>query len=528
MATIQRAANADLRGGRTPVDDALRESEAKYRTIFNAASDAIFLHDPATGAILDVNHRMTEMFGFTQEEAICLSVEDLSAGEDPYTQARALEFLRAAASGTPQLFEWLSKDRTGRLFWVEVNIQHVVLGGADRLLAIVRDISDRKAAEREIRQSHESQKALNALLRLALDDMPLETLVQRALGLVLQGPWPMSGGRGAVFLTAETGALGLEAQIGLDRRSLERETAEAGIDCVTGPGCYCVPITAGDATLGVLKLYLTPGHALDPSEEEFLGAFTSTLASIIMRKRAERSLRAAEERLREQAALVRLGEMAAVVAHEVKNPLAGVRGAIQIIGGRLPADTKEAAILREVVARLDALDELMQDLLLFARPPQAHPVPVDITMLANEVADLMAQDPTARGVRFEVEGSAPAVMADPKLFRIVLLNLVLNAAHAMQGRGTVKMSLTVSGRTCRIVIADTGPGIPADIRDRIFVPFFTTKARGTGLGLSTAKRLVEAHEGRISVECPAGGGTVVTIEWPAASVDQGHDLLAPV
>ena len=94
----------------------------------------------------------------SREEALRLSVQDLSAGVAPYAQEQSLERLQAAAAGTPQLFEWLAKDRAGRLFWVEVNLKRVAIGGHDRLLAIVRDIAERKRAERQIKRSHDSQK----------------------------------------------------------------------------------------------------------------------------------------------------------------------------------------------------------------------------------------------------------------------------------------------------------------------------------------------------------------------------------
>ena len=114
--------------------------------------------------------------------------------------------------------------------------------------------------------------------------------------------------------------------------------------------------------------------------------------------------------LHEQAALVRLGEMAAVVAHEVKNPLAGVRGAIQVIGRRLSPGGQDAAVVDEILTRIDALDDLMKDLLLFARPPQMHLASVDVVALAKETSILVREDPTARDVHVEVEGSPPAVM----------------------------------------------------------------------------------------------------------------------
>src|SRR5207249_2314908 len=146
-----------------------------------------------------------------------------------------------------------------------------------------------------------------------------------------------------------------------------------------------------------------------------------------------------EAQLREQSALTRLGEMAAVVAHEVKNPLTGIRGAIQVIGGRLPPESKDAAIAREIVARIDALNNLMKDLLLFARPPQPRLARVEVVPLLNMVVDLERQDPALNAAHVEVSGSAPAINADAELLKIVVQNLLFNAAHAMQGGGLIKL-----------------------------------------------------------------------------------------
>jgi PAS domain S-box-containing protein len=527
---------------RAKTEGAPRAWERLYHAIFDTANDAIFIQDETTGEILDVNQKMSEMYGYTLDEARRLTVQDLSAGVAPYTQERALELLQDAVAGTPTIFDWLAKDRAGRFFWVEVHLKRVVIDGHGRILAIVRDIDARIQAEQRVRDSYESQKTLNTLLHLALEDTTLDELLPHALNLVLRNAWPVTLGVGAVFLLDEdTRELVLKAHNGIDLPILEQcarvpsghclcgrvaQTGQAiycgGIDerhettyaGILPHGHYCIPILAGEKMLGVLNVYLEAGHAQDAAELEFLSAFASTLAGIIVRKHAEQSLRAADEQLREQATLVQLGEMAAVVAHEVRNPLAGVRGAIQVIGTRLPAGGKDAAVIDEVIARLDALDELMKDLLLFARPPGARLAPVDLVALAEQTSVLVGQAPTERDVRFAIEGSAPQVMADPKLLQIVLLNLFLNAAHAMQSKGTIQISVAASGGSCRIAVADTGPGIPPEIRDRIFKPFFTTKARGTGLGLPTAKRLVDIHHGRISVECPPAGGTIVTVELP--------------
>jgi len=221
-----------------------------------------------------------------------------------------------------------------------------------------------------------------------------------------------------------------------------------------------------------------------------------------------------EARLREQTSLARLGEMAAVIAHEVKNPLAGVRGAIQVIGTRLPKDGKDGAMVKEIVSRIDALNGLMQDLLLFARPPQPKPVVVDVATVVASTADLIASDPLLKDVRVSIEGAAPRILADAELLKIVFVNLLVNAAHAMQGRGTIRVSIASEADTCQVAVADEGPGIPAESLERIFVPFFTTKSRGSGLGLPTAKRIIEAHRGRITITCPSAGGTIVTVQLP--------------
>ncbi|MHC4719394.1 MAG: PAS domain-containing protein, partial [Planctomycetota bacterium] len=134
-------------------EEELRKSEASYREIFDAANDAIFVHDPETGAVLDVNRRMCEMFGYSRGEARRLSVEDLSSGEAPYTQEEALRRLNKVVKGKPEFFEWRCKNKALELFWGEVGLKRVVLAGKERILAVVRDITKRKKAEAALRES---------------------------------------------------------------------------------------------------------------------------------------------------------------------------------------------------------------------------------------------------------------------------------------------------------------------------------------------------------------------------------------
>jgi len=224
-----------------------------------------------------------------------------------------------------------------------------------------------------------------------------------------------------------------------------------------------------------------------------------------------------EEQLREQAALTRLGEMAAVVAHEVKNPIAAVRGALQVIASRMPAEQRDRAIVGEIIARLDALNGIVQDLLLYARPRDPKHEPIDLRALVESIVDLLRRDPQFTTLAVNIVGRLDPVPGDAEQLRIVLQNLLMNGAQAMGGTGTIDVRLSTDGHGCRVSVRDRGPGIPEDVRAKVFDAFFTTKHRGTGLGLPIARRIVEAHGGEIDIASADDGGTVVSLTLPLST-----------
>jgi PAS domain S-box-containing protein len=229
--------------------------------------------------------------------------------------------------------------------------------------------------------------------------------------------------------------------------------------------------------------------------------------------------KAAEQRLAEQAALARVGQMAAVVAHEVRNPLAGVKGAVQILMSRRPAGDSELPVMRDIVTRIDALSELINDLMVFARPRPPRLAVVELSAMVADAITIVQRDPAASGVEISVGGDDVSVMADGELVRGLVLNLLINAAQALAGRGgRIDVRTERQGETVLLEIADTGPGVPADIREEVFEPFFTTKARGGGLGLPIAKRTAELHGGSLTMDCPTGGGTIVRVTLPIRPV----------
>ncbi len=140
---------------RSLAEAAIRASEANYRAIFDTANDAIFVHDVHTGAILDANQRATEMYGYTTEEFRQANVEILSEGHPPYSQDDAMQWIQQAVAGIPQRFDWKAKDKKGKVFWTGINLKKTTLNGKTRLLAIVRDITERKETEEARRKSEE-------------------------------------------------------------------------------------------------------------------------------------------------------------------------------------------------------------------------------------------------------------------------------------------------------------------------------------------------------------------------------------
>jgi len=222
-----------------------------------------------------------------------------------------------------------------------------------------------------------------------------------------------------------------------------------------------------------------------------------------------------EQRLSEQAALTSIGEMAAVVAHEVRNPLAGIRGGVQLLSALFPDAAEGRELVDSIVGRIDSLNAVLSDLLTFARVREVKPAPLEIRTFLADLAASLKLDPAMRGVEI-VMNNVPdeTIVVDVDQFRLVLMNLLLNAAQAMNNKGRIVVTARMTAKGFEMEITDSGGGIPPEVRDRIFEPFFTTKHRGTGLGLPTAKRIVEAHGGQMEIEnTPAGQdrGTIVRV-----------------
>src|SRR6185295_10050047 len=227
-----------------------------------------------------------------------------------------------------------------------------------------------------------------------------------------------------------------------------------------------------------------------------------------------------------QARLAALGQMAAGLAHEVKNPLSAIKGAAQLLGepasGRAPDDAS-SEFLGIILEEVERLDRVVRSVLDYARPKQGDFGLVNVNAVVDQTLRLLSSDREG-GCSYstEFDGEVPRVRADAEQLRQVLLNLIRNAGEAMGGRGTITITTRTrraetSERSVEIAITDHGPGITPEVRANLFVPFFTTRAQGTGLGLAISERIIQEMGGRIEVLTTEGAGSTFSVQLPPAS-----------
>ncbi|HET8732482.1 MAG TPA: ATP-binding protein [Anaeromyxobacteraceae bacterium] len=239
--------------------------------------------------------------------------------------------------------------------------------------------------------------------------------------------------------------------------------------------------------------------------------FDATLAAL---RRSQAELEAFyRERMVRADRFATVGELATGLAHEIKNPLAGLSGALELLAEDLASNPRQADVVGEMRHQVARLTHTMESLLSFARPPRPRLRDTDVNATLEKVLFLVRQQRRLGDVQVEAElGELPHVLADPDQLEQVFLNICLNGCQAMGpagGRLTVR-SRASDGRVT-VDVEDTGPGIPEHVRPNLFKPFFTTKREGNGLGLAISARIVAEHGGNIGYRCPPGGGTVFTV-----------------
>lgn len=298
------------------------------------------------------------------------------------------------------------------------------------------------------------------------------------------------------------------------------------LGCETPGGAPAVLADSGEQELIVCRPSgealpaLASANTLDIGGERLVILIVRDLSE---RKRLERERETMQAQLARNEKAAALGQMAAQVAHEVNNPLAGLRLYTlhfkERVAAKLPAD--ELALIDKIVGGVERLSVVTGQILDFARPLRLSPRQVNVVRVVEDALDLLGPHAAAAGVTVAREFGAPEIEAtlDEATFSSAVFNLALNAVQAMAEDGAGEKKLTVSARVSGgvlgVVVEDTGPGMSPEEVARAFEPFYTTKSKGLGLGMPYARKVVEEHGGSMRVEGRAGAGTRITINLPA-------------
>lgn len=470
--------------------------------IVQSAMDAILTVDEQQHVLL-FNEAAERMFRCSSREALGQPLDRFIPSR--FREAHRQHVGRFGRSGVTNrkmgelgTIEGLRAD--GEEFPVEAAISTFTVEGKRFYTVILRDITERKQAERLIRQSEERYRQLISVA-------PLAIVVNRGNRLIFIND---AGLRlfGAVKAEEILGKSPFEL-FHPDCHAMVRER----IRCVL----------EGDATLpvGGKKIVTLDGRIVDVEviwarfADEEGPAILAMIQDISERNRLQEQLRRTER-------IAELGTLASGMAHEIGTPMNVILGRAEYLMQRTQEEVLKKG-LRTIISQVERITRVMNQLLAFARRKPVERRALDLQKSVDESLEIFEERLARHRIIVEraFTASCPPVLADADQMSQVVINLVINALHAMPDGGTLRVGVSPHDGMVRFTVADTGHGIPRDVVDKIFDPFFTTKefGKGTGLGLTVVKGIIEEHRGTIAVESEAGKGTTFTIDLPVYQVN---------
>ena len=513
---------------------ALRQSEESYRSIFEAAEDALFVHDAYSGAILDVNPKACEVYGYTRDALMRLDIGALSSGIGPYTQERAAELMEQARRRGPVRMEWHRRNKDGSLHWDEVYIKLVKLGGRDRILAVAREITERKSREQQLRESEDR-------LRMTVD-----TALDCIIGMNAQGEIiEFNPAAEETFGHRKFDVLGTSlADLIIPPRFRAAHVNGMHHYLATGQGAYLghrVEVTAMRADGSEFPAELAVDVAQGPHGTIFIGY----LRDITERRRSEDERVRLEGQLRQAQKMEAIGQLTGGIAHDFNNILTSTMGYLTMAQeqARQYDNDKIDRYLERAEQSGQRAKRLIQQMLTFSRGQRGEPRSLQLAPHLTDAVRLMRSSlPSSVEIDTAFDDGVPCVLIDPLHLEQVLMNLCINARDAMQGKGRLSITLRkrhCGGCTCtschqevdgdfvELAVSDGGPGIAPHVIERMFEPFFSTKevGSGSGMGLAMVHGIVHEYGGHIQVESEHGGGARLRVWFPAwfPPTDQAAD-----
>lgn len=488
-----------------------RESEERFHAIFDSVNDAIFVHDAATGAIVDVNRRACELYGYSREELLQLDVEALSAGVPPYTQQDALEWLAMAARGEPQTFEWWARNKSGGLFWVEVTMRCAMVAAEERLLVSMRDITKRKKLQTELERSEERYRIV-ADFTYDWESWRTPDDVLRYVSPSCEG---LTGYRPEEFIGDPT----LMARIVhpddvatyIHHMHDYMPHDEAAIDALG----IDFRIIRRDGEVRWVSHVCRPVYGRDG---EYLGRRASN-RDITERKAAETKLHESHDKLQLMARYLETvrEEEQKRIARELHDEMGGVLAALNMnvarLEAKLPAEmthlsTEAGAMAKLVAAAIQAMRRAVA---------QLRPAILDDAGLAAAIESYVREFQENTEIECRLTNGLPE--EEPMLgrdrsatvFRIVQESLTNVAKHAQARKVTI--TLKELRGSLVLTVKDNGKGFDPNVRN------------GESFGLQGIRERALLVGGRIRIRSAAGKGTTVRMSVPmnpAPAPQQAH------
>jgi PAS domain S-box-containing protein len=496
---------------------ALQAAESAYRTIFNATNDGIFILDPASGIIIDCNKQSMQIFARPREELIGATPVQLSPADSPdFGPEQARQLMLAAQEGKPQIFEWLCARPDGSTFWGEVSLRAIEINGRLRLLALVRDISERKQIDSILRESEHRFRAL----------------VENVPHLPVQG---YDADRRVIFwnlASQQFYGYSSEEAMGSQLEDLiipppMREAVIQGVRQWIDNG---IPIPAGELQLQTKSGALVDVFSSHAMLRNTRGEFEMYCVDLDITQRKQEALVLQRTRDAAQTATIAKNEFLANMSHEVRTPLNGIMGLSQLL--------RTTDLTDEQRGYMDMLDgsarnllTLINDILDISRI-EAGSMAIEQTAfspakLLREIGNIYTTTAADKGILLEIlpaDDLPTALTGDPLRLKQVLINLVGNAIK-FTSHGGVTLTVTQLQSTTQAVwlgfdVVDTGIGMSEETLQKVFNAFTQADAStarihgGSGLGLAICRRLSELMGGSIRAESSPGQGSRFTVELP--------------
>lgn len=499
---------------RKKAERALLESQQKFERLFSGSPEAAVFVD-ARDHVQDINSRFSELFGYSSEEALGKALDDLIVPTDRREEAEILT--QKSAVGYVD-HETVRKRKDGLPIPVLMSAAPVTLEGQNTgCVVLYRDIAERKKIEEQLRESEErlkgiTERSFDAILAMDLEGRItfVSFVAERILGYK---PEEIKGKSLHTFFAEreipKAAQAFAEVASGKSMRGLELELLRKDGSSVTVE-VNGAPIIKDGKVVGV------QATARDISErkqmQQKLQEYSEELEALVEKR--TRQLEEAQDQLVKSERLAAIGQVAAMVGHDLRNPLAGIKGAAYYLKTKpaLRKDRKTMEMLELIEKDIEYSNKIITDLLEYSRDVHLELTETTPKLIIGETLSLLEVPNNIQVIN--LTESDPRIKADIEKLNRAFVNLIKNAIDAMPYGGKLAIKSTGTNDNVEFTFADTGMGMTKEQMGKIWAPFFTTKAKGMGLGLPICKRIIEAHKGYITVESMPGIGTTFTVTIP--------------